>query len=387
MRYISENLQKDLPKKMVILSGPRQSGKTTLARHIAAGVGGLYFNWDIRSDQKIIRDIAWDKSAPLVIFDELHKYLKWKNYLKGVYDRYGGEQSILVTGSARLDTFRKSGDALTGRFYHYRLHPVDLPEALRYFNDDLKLDVSECLSRLLTAGGFPESFMNPDDAERLRNNRFDVVVQEDLRDLSKVNSLRGVSLLIELLRERVGSTLNYDNLAKDLSVSPPTAKAWVELLERLYVIFLVYPYTKGLSRSNKKESKVYFYDCASAYNGEGARLENCVAASLLKYLHYLEDASGTRGRLCYFRDREKREVDFVVEVNRRVRWTIEVKADDGALYKNLLYLKERISPGESLQLVMNASGVREIKGVRIVPLAGWLGGLYDEDKQTSAPHK
>ncbi len=376
MRYISEKLQKDLSKKMVILSGPRQSGKTTLARHIAAEVGGLYFNWDIRSDQKTVRDIAWIKSAPLVVFDELQKYPKWKNFLKGVYDEHGRKQSILVTGSARLDTFRKSGDALTGRFYHYRLHPVDLLEAFRYFNGDRKLDEPECLSRLLSAGGFPESFLNPDDAERLRNNRFDVVVQEDLRDLSRVNSLRGVSLLIELLRERVGSPLNYDNLAKEIAVSPPTVKAWVELLERLYVLFLVYPYTGGLSRSTRKESKVYFYDCASAYNGEGARLENCVAAALLKYLHYLEDTTGAKGRLCYFRDREKREVDFVVEVDRRVRWIIEVKTDDEALHKNLLYLKERISPGESLQLVKNAVGVREIKGVRIVPLAGWLGGLY-----------
>ncbi|HSV96421.1 MAG TPA: ATP-binding protein [Spirochaetota bacterium] len=387
MRYISENLQKDLTKKMVILSGPRQSGKTTLARHIASGTGGLYFNWDVRSDQKTIRDIAWDKSAPLVVFDELHKYPKWKNFLKGVYDAHGGKQSILVTGSARLDTFRKSGDALTGRFYHYRLHPVDLPEALRHFNDDRTLGEDECLSRLLTAGGFPESFLNPDDAERLRNNRFDVVVQEDLLDLSRVSSLRGVSLLIELLRERVGSTLNYENLAKDLSVSPPTARAWVELLERLYVIFLVYPYTKNLSRSVRKESKAYFYDCASAYNGEGARLENCVAAALLKYLHYLEDTSGVKGRLCCFRDREKREVDFVVEVDRRVRWIIEVKTDDEALHKNLLYLKERISPGESLQLVKNAAGVREVEGVRIVPLAGWLGGLYDGNKRTPPPRK
>ncbi len=381
MRYLDEPIKRDIREKMIILSGPRQSGKTTLARHIVTEYQGTYLNWDIREDQKIIKDMLWNGNSPVVAFDELHKYNKWKNFLKGAYDRNRGNQSYLVTGSARLETFRKSGDALTGRFYHYRLHPLDIHESGQYFNMDLELTPHGILLRLLETGGFPEAYLNPHNAARLRNNRFDIVLQEDLRDLSRVNSIRPVSLLIELLRERVGSTLNHDNLARELSVSAPTVKSWINLLERLYIIFLVYPYTKGLSRSLKKECKAYFHDCSSAYNGTGARLENLVACSLIKYLNYIEDTQGTKGRLCYFRDREKREVDFVVETDRQVRWIIEVKTDDESLNKNILYLEKRVKPVESIQLVMNLSSDKKISGVHILKLADWLDGIYDDRGQ------
>ena len=378
MRYLADYIARDIRQKMIILSGPRQSGKTTLARHIISECKGSYYNWDIREDQKIIRDMLWDSASPVVGFDELHKFNKWKNFLKGIYDQNKNRQSYLVTGSARLETFRKSGDALTGRFYHYRLHPLDIHECGQFFNKDLKLTSTDILSRLLETGGFPEAYLNPHNAARLRNNRFDLVLQEDLHDLSRVNSIRPVSILIELLRERVGGTLNYENLARELSVSAPTVKTWIELLERLYIIFLVYPYTKGLSRSLKKECKAYFYDCSSAYNGTGARLENLVACSLIKYLNYLEDTQGIKGRLCYFRDREKREVDFVVETDRQVRWIIEVKTDDESLNKNILYLGERVKPVESIQLVMNLSSNKKIKDVHILKLSDWLDEIYHD---------
>lgn len=377
MRYLSEHIKKDLSKKMVILSGPRQCGKTTLAKRLVKEMAGQYYNWDVRSHQRAVREVSWDKSAPLVVFDELHKYTKWKNFLKGVYDEYGAKQSMLITGSAKLDTFRKSGDALTGRFYHYRLHPLDVAEVMNHFKVPGLRTSGACISRMLETGGFPESFLNPADADRLRNNRFDIVLQEDLRDLRNVSSLRGVALLLELLRDRVGSTINQNNLARDISVSSPTVNAWIDLLERLYVVFTVYPYSKGIQRSIRKEKKVYFFDCAAAYNGEGARLENLVAVSLLKYLHYIEDTRGIKGRLCYFRDREKREVDFVVEINRKVAWIIEVKSGDVTLNKNLLYLKERIFPGECFQLVSGAKTVMEVNGVRILDIAGWLEKLFD----------
>src|SRR6266404_3821274 len=135
MRYIASKLHHDLNKKMVLLAGPRQCGKTTLAKSLL-DKRGQYFNWDIAKDRKIIREIAWPKDASLVVLDELHKAPKWKNLLKGVVDEFANKPPVLVTGSARLDAFRKTGDALTGRHYFYRLHPIDVAESKRFLPKD-----------------------------------------------------------------------------------------------------------------------------------------------------------------------------------------------------------------------------------------------------------
>ena len=255
----------------------------------------------------------------------------------------------------------------------YRMHPVDIIEGMTFL-DKKKLTVQESLKRVMKTGGFPESFDYPADSERLRNHRFDLVLQEDLRDLSKVNSIKGMSYLIELLRERVGSTINYQNLAEDLSVSAPTIKSWIELLERLYVIYIVKPYSKGLARSIKKDSKIYFYDTASALNGDGAILENTVASSLLKFIDFEEDTKGVKGSLHFYRDKEKREIDFVIVQNNRIKYLIEIKNSDDNLHRPLLYLKEKLKlpEGHAFQLVLNISRNQEVNGVKICDLAKWF---------------
>ncbi|HVR74386.1 MAG TPA: AAA family ATPase, partial [Planctomycetota bacterium] len=249
MRYLVPHLRKDLREKLVLLSGPRQVGKSTLAKGLLEEEG-IYLNWDIRQDKRVIRDAAWPKDASLVVLDELHKLPKWKNFLKGIMDEYGNRPPLLVTGSARLDVLRRGGDALTGRTYHYRLHPLDVAEAAGFAP---KLTPSERTERLLATGGFPEAYLKPRDAQRLRNDRLEVVVREDLRDLSRTSAVHTIDLLVELLRERVASKINYSNLAGDLSVSMPTVKSWVQLLERLYMVFLVPPYARGLARGLRKE--------------------------------------------------------------------------------------------------------------------------------------
>jgi predicted AAA+ superfamily ATPase len=347
MRYLTAQIQKDLRKKLVFLAGPRQVGKSTLATSLVSAPSN-YLNWDVPTDRKIIRSAAWAKGSGLVVLDELHKFVKWKSFLKGVIDEYQNKPPILVTGSARLETFRKGGDALTGRTYMHRIHPIDPIEAVQLFE---QRDALLATQVLLKTGGFPEAFLNPTDADRLREDRLQVVLREDLRDLSMVTELRGMALLVDLLRERVGGTVNYSNLAADIGVSPPTVKKWVELLERLYVIFLVYPHSRNLARSIRREPKVYFYDCAAAANGDGARFENLVGSCLLKWIHFFNDALGRRYSLQYFRDKDAHEVDFVVCEGLRPKIMVEAKLADSDLHPGLVYLGRMLPKVKGFQIV------------------------------------
>lgn len=372
MRYLADALARDLQKKMVLLSGARQCGKTTLGKALLTE-GGQYLNWDIPGDRKVIRETAWPKDASLVVLDELHKAPKWKNLLKGLADEFGNKPPILVTGSARLDAFRKTGDALTGRQYSYRLHPIDVAESKRFLPE---VNLADRVRRLLDAGGFPEAYLNPEEAARLRNDRMELVTREDARDLSRITSWRGVSDMIELLRERVGKPVNYDNLARDLGISPPTAKTWVDLLEKLYVVFLIQPYSSRISRSIRKERRVYFLDCAAAYDEtRGAQVENLAACSLLKYAHFRKDAYGENWDLFYLRDKEGREVDFVVTLNRKIQWLIEVKTSDDEIASSLRYYTERLQPKQPLHLVLDLHRPQEKFGIKILPLGTWLESL------------
>ncbi|MEJ0039052.1 MAG: ATP-binding protein [Gammaproteobacteria bacterium] len=372
MRYLTAAIRSDLRKKMVLLAGPRQCGKTTLARSLLDD-RGQYLNWDIARDRKIIREIAWPKNASLVVLDELHKAPKWKNLLKGVVDEFNNKPPILVTGSARLDAFRRTGDALTGRHYFYRLHPIDVAESRSFLP---KLGADERVRQLMKAGGFPEALLNPGEAARLRNDRMELVTREDLRDLSRVSSWRGPAEMVELLRERVGKPVNYESLAQVLGISGPTARSWVELLEKLYLVFLLPPYSSRLSRSIRKDRRVFFFDCAAAYDDSGgAQLENVVASSLLKFVQFRKDTAGESWDLFYLRDKEGREVDFVVTLNRKVQWLIEVKTSDNEVGTSLRYYQNKLKPKESLQLVLNLEREQEKSGIRVVSLGRWLEAL------------
>lgn len=368
MRYLTESLKLDLSKKMVLLAGPRQCGKTTLAKSLM-NKDSQYFNWDIPRDRKILREQSWSKSASLVIFDEIHKAPKWKNFLKAVIDEFQNDPPVLVTGSAKLDAFRNSGDALTGRTFFYRLHPIDLQESKLFLPN---LGLEQRTERLLQTGGFPEAFLNPREASRLRMDRFALVLQDDLRDLTLVSSWRGPADLLELLRERVGKPVSFDGLSQDLRVSPPTVKAWVELLEKLYLVFLVAPYSNNLSRGIRKEKRVYFFDCGAAENDRGASLENLVACSLLKWVQYRRDKLGENWELAYLRDKEKREIDFVLVYQRKPHTFIEVKSGDESPGTGLLYYNQKFPAARCIQLVLNLDRTLEKKGIQVLNLGQWL---------------
>ncbi|MYH60948.1 MAG: DUF4143 domain-containing protein [Caldilineaceae bacterium SB0675_bin_29] len=250
---------------------------------------------------------------------------------------------------------------------------MDVAESKRFLPE---VDLADRVQRLLLTGGFPEAFLNPDEAQRLLNDRLDLVVRDDSRDLTRISSWRGVADLVELLRDRVGNPVKYDTLARDLRISPPTVRSWIELLEKLYIVFLLPPYSSRLSRSIRKEKRVFFFDCAAAYDDtQGAQLENLVACCLLKHIQFRKDTTGENWDLFYLRDKEKREVDFVVTLNRRVYSLIEVKKSDGAISNSLRYYTDRLKPKESIQLVLQLDRAREKDGIKTLPLGKWLESL------------
>lgn len=350
-RYCESYIYQDLTKKMVFIGGPRQVGKTTLSKALCHGqfANGAYYNWDNDADRQAILKKEWLTDCPLIIFDELHKYPRWKQWIKGVYDTRPSNQEYLVTGSARMDVYRRGGDSLMGRYHYWRLHPLTL--------DELPTNVSreEGYQRLLKIGGFPEPFLMNDEREarRWRRERFDRVIREDVRDVESIRNIQLLSLFIDELRQRVGGLITLSNLAQDLLISPVTAKSWLALAERMYLAFSVYPLTKNIPRAILKPPKVFFYDNADVVDHDGQRLENLVAAHLLKRLNFLEDYQGYKCSLHYIRDKEGREVDFVTVINDEVCDLIEVKTSDTGVSSSLKYYSSLLKPKRTIQLVGN----------------------------------
>ncbi len=255
-RYLEKFIHEDMKEKIILLSGPRQVGKTTLSRQLVES--NSYLNYDSSSDRRVILAEEWSRDVRLVIFDELHKMKKWKSWIKGVYDSEGASPALLVTGSARLDTYRKGGESLAGRFFSFRLHPLTVKEICHLLEEK----PSKALDDLIRFGGFPEPYLKKSDtfAKRWRRTHTDTIIRQDLLDLERVRDIKSIEILIDLLRTRVGSTTSYTSLANDLQVSIHTVKHWLQILENLYIIFPVRPYHKNITRSLLKESKYYFYD-------------------------------------------------------------------------------------------------------------------------------
>ncbi len=372
MKRIQEDaIGRDLDKKYVFLTGPRQVGKTTLARRLAEKQGGSgYLNFDADKDRLMMLRQTWDRQAPLVILDEFHKLKSWKRRLKGVYDTEGIPPRILVTGSARLDLYRRGSDSMAGRYFLHRLYPLSVRE-LRG-----TASTTVILERLMRYGGFPEPYLSGNDQEaaRWRQQHLERIVREDIQDLEPVKDVRSLLLLVDLLRERVGSPISFASLGRDLEVSPHTVKRWIQILDHLYVVFLISPWHRNMARAILKEPKVYFYDTGAVYGDEGARLENAVAVCLRKHLHYRMDTQGRTQELYYLRDKEKREVDFAVVEDRQPRLLIEVKRSETRVSPSLRYFARRLAV-ESLQIVQTATRSETIQGLHVRPAADWLDTL------------
>lgn len=369
-RYLEGFVTKDLDKKIVLLSGPRQSGKTTLSKHLSFKETH-YLNYDESGQRNTILKKHWPRDADLVVFDELHKMPKWKSWLKGIYDTDGVRPRILVTGSARLDIFRKGSDSLAGRHFLYRMHPFSVAEMKGSESPD------SILQGILERGGFPEPYLSKSDvdARRWRKSHLDVIVRQDLLDLEQVRNIVGVETLVELLATRVGSPISFRNLAQDLQVTAQTVQRWVLLLEKLFVIFIVRPYTKDLARSLLKEPKIYFYDTGRVSDNGGARLENAVACALHKRNHFLIDTQGLTCELYYLRDRERREVDFLTTVGNKPEYMVEVKTSDSQFSSHLRYFSERLEATQVVQLVHKFGKIERNKWGSVQNAASWLAQL------------
>ena len=340
-RYLVPQVKRDLAKKMVFVAGPRQVGKTTLARSLPGGEAG-YLNWDVAEHRERIlrRELP---VARLLIFDEIHKYRSWRNYLKGVFDGRPAGRQILVSGSARLDFYRFGGDSLQGRYHLLRLHALSAAE--------LGLTKPGEFQDLLTLGGFPEPYFSGSEVEARRWSREHrtLLIREEVASLERVQDLGNLELLMLRLPDLVGSPLSINALREDLQVSHKTVAHWLQILERLYAIFRLSPFGAPRIRAVKKEQKHYHWDWTLAQE-PAQRFENLVASHLLKWVHHEQDTKGLDLDLRYFRDTDRREVDFVVVEGRTPCLFVECKWQDVAVDRGLRYLKARFPTCDAWQV-------------------------------------
>jgi len=361
-RYLTEAIRSDLEDKMVFLGGPRQVGKTSLAQSLLPKYRDghpAYLNWDDDEHKLRIRGKDWPREQRLIVLDEIHKFKNWRNLIKGFYDTLKNTHRFLITGSARLDHFRRGGDSLLGRYHYYRLHPLSIAE-LEYSRN--------ALGDLLQYGGFPEPFFKKNETvlRRWHQQRLSRVVREDLRDLSSVREIDQIQTLAECLPERVGSPLSVKGLAGDLGVDFKTIKNWLSLLDALYYSFQISPYGAPRIRAVKKEQKLYLWDWSTIVS-RGARFENLVASHLLKFCHHEQDTRGHQMDLQFLRDTDKREVDFVVLKNKKPLFAVECKTGEKSLSPHLSYFRDRTPIPKFYQVHLGVTSRQIDDRVALVP--------------------
>ncbi len=386
-RYLEAPIREDLSSKMVFVAGPRQVGKTTLAQQILAASGsGVYLSWDNREDRREIRAARWPGGEALVVLDGLHKWRSWKGWIKGEFDKHREHLRFLVTGSARMDVYRRGGDSLQGRYHHYRLHPFTLGELQSRGGPEppapgAELQIParasrEALASLMKFGGFPEPFLAQSERtlRRWQKERLERFFREDVRDLEAVRELSSLQILADLLPERVGSPLSLNALREDLEASHRAVTLWVEILERLYHVFRLRPHASAKVRALRKMPKLYLWDWGLIPE-PGPRLENLVAAHLLKLVHLLQDRDGHSVDLRYLRDRSGRETDFLVVVGQKPWLAVEVKLTSTQIDPALVYFRERLGIPWTYQVVLESERDFVQDGVRCLPAHRFLGAL------------
>ena len=393
-RYLDDLITADLQRKLVFVTGARQVGKTTLSQQLQAlATPSHYLNYDVAADRAVIERQSWAPDAKLLVLDELHKKSGWKPWLKGVIDGRPVGQQQLVTGSARMDTFRQSGDSLAGRFLVWRLHPISVKEWCEHSPQAVAGQPptpDAALTHLLNRGGFPEPCLfaaNPSgdkNAQRWRAQYADGLVREDVLEFSRIQEVGGMRVLLELLRERVGSPLSLASIGRDLGLSQPTVKRFIDILQALYIVFTVQPWHHNIARSLLQSPKVYFFDTgmvggtqADTTNNAlmGLRLENAVATMLLKHVEFLQDSEAAPVGLHYVRTKDGSEIDFALSCGNLLTHLIECKWADNAPHKAFARFMPLWPNAQAVQLVRHLRNPELHNGVNVVPAAPWLAAL------------
>lgn len=387
-------------KNMVFISGPRQTGKTTLAKSIAAPEpSSLYFNYDIQANKaRLLENPTFfeeevdrkKNSLPLIVLDEIHKHRDWKNYLKGIYDGYADEFRFLVTGSGRLDLSRRKGDSLAGRYLHFHLHPFTLGEmfasgtGLEDVSRILEIperirDAEEAWETMFHMSGFPEPFLKGSKTayRRWARTYHSQVIRDDIRDEFAVRQMDAMETLYAMLSRCVGSPFSASSLARTLGVSHKTVSSWIDLFERFFLVFKIRPFSRRLARSLVKEPKIYFYDYCRTQD-EGLRFENMVAVELHRATTLWKDFGLGDYDLWHIRNKEKQEVDFLVTENKEPRFMVETKLTETRTNPNLIKFQNILNV-PAVQLVNRKNTARKIKNgsnsILVAGAANWLSAL------------
>lgn len=372
-RYIEKPVIDDLSRKMVFIGGPRQAGKTTLAKHLCKSAGydlkQRYLNWDATEDRENIIMERFPADPGYLVLDEIHKYSKWRQIVKGLYDKRGDELQIMITGSARLDYYRRGGDSLQGRYHFYRLFPLTCAE--------LGASSLSTIEDLLVYGGFPEPFSLQSETQSRRWSREfrSRIVRDELTDLENVQDVGLIERMALRLSDLVGSPISINALRQDLQVSHQSVSRWIAMLENLYMIFRLYPFGAPKIRAVKKEAKHYHLDW-TVVKERGYRFENLVACHLLKWCFFLQDTQGRDTELRYFRDVDKREVDFVLIEDENPVHFIECKLSGKSLSPSLRYLKVRFPSVKATQITLEKNvDLMTKQGIRICSAHKFLANL------------
>ncbi|PIP61669.1 AAA family ATPase [Candidatus Roizmanbacteria bacterium CG22_combo_CG10-13_8_21_14_all_38_20] len=386
-RYLTESIKRDLKNRMVFLGGPRQVGKTTLSKEFANTYypgNSIYLNWDERDDRKRIINYEIIGEEKLVILDEIHKMDGWKNWIKGLYDKYNTTHKFIVTGSARLDIKIKGGDSLFGRYHYHVLHPLTLTEIvgqnkppelmspLKFSTDKTQ----EYLQKLLNQGGFPEPYTAKSQIywKRWNKERIQRVLKDDILSIKDINKLGKSELMLDLLPTKIGSLFSANSVAQDLQISPVTVASWLETYINFYYIFQIRTYATKKVTTLRKATKLYLWDWAGGIN-EGVRYENLIASHLYKLVDYINNTSGEVASLSYLRDRESREVDFAVTVNDKIWFVVEAKLKHKGIASNLRYFVERENIPQAYQVVLEPGVDYKKDNIRVISAERFLTAL------------
>ena len=359
-------------RQMLFLGGPRQVGKTTVSKTAQALTQDfIYLNWDYEEDQRLIlqgpeailakhhlhRPLS---QKAIITLDEIHKYKKWRNYLKGFYDKHYEHLQFVITGSSKLDVYRAAGDSLMGRYFPYRVHPLSVAELLDLTLRDEEIREPKKLkadyfAALIQLGGFPEPFCKGTKQfyNRWIKLRTEQLFNLDIRELTRIQEIAQMKYLAVLLREQASQLSNFNNLAKLVRVTSDTIRSWVNTLTSFYYCYQVYPWSKNVKRSLIKQPKLYLWDW-SEIKELGAKHENFIASHLLKAIHWWEDRGLGSYGLYYLRDKEKREVDFLVVKNDRPWFLVEVKSSHkDSISEQLYYFQQQTQAEHAFQVVID----------------------------------